>query len=109
MVCLQGDIGAKRAAYEAKWHVFAGGKGPVTFESVPWLVEDSEDARAIVLYGTEGEAEQRKRLRFELMRWHPDKFTAKFGGRMVAQDRGRVLDRVKQISQMLNSLGTRVD
>jgi hypothetical protein len=101
---LQGDLGARRAGYEAKWQVFATAEGPIRYGGVPWLVEDKEDARAIILYGTTGEGEKRKRLRLELMRWHPDKFVAKFGARVGEAEHDRVLQRVKEISQMLNSL-----
>ena len=52
-----------------------------------------------------GKDERRKRLRLELMRWHPDKFEARFGRRLKAADRSRVLDRVKSVSQALNALG----
>jgi hypothetical protein len=97
-------MGARRAGYEAKWQVFATAQGPIRYGGVPWLVEDKEDARSIILYGTSGEGEKRKRLRLELMRWHPDKFVARFGGRVVEGERERVLQRVKEVSQMLNSL-----
>jgi len=97
-------MGARRASYEAKWQIFATALGPIRHSCVPWLVEDKEDAQSIILYGTAGEGEKRKRLRLELMRWHPDKFVARFGGRVVEAERERVLQRVKEISQMLNSL-----
>lgn len=105
---MQGDLGARRAAYEAKWHVFATHRGtdPIRFAQVPWLVEEVEDARAVILYGTQGRDEERRRIRTELMRWHPDKFEAKFARFLHAADRQRVLDRVKHISQMLTGLGT---
>ena len=51
-----------------------------------------------------GKEERRKRLRLELMRWHPDKFEARFGRRLKAGDRSRILDRVKGMSQALNAL-----
>ena len=51
-----------------------------------------------------GPAEERKRLRLELLRWHPDKFTGAFGSRLAAGDKARILERVTQISQYLNSL-----
>ena len=51
-----------------------------------------------------GNDERRKRLRLELMRWHPDKFEARFGRRLRAADRSRILDRVKSVSQALNAL-----
>ena len=54
-----------------------------------------------------GKEERRKRLRVELMRWHPDKFEARFGRRLAARDKERVLDRVKGMSQALNALGAK--
>ncbi len=41
------------------------------------------------------------------MRWHPDKFDARFGRRLAAADRQQILDRVKGISQALNALGSK--
>lgn len=73
---------------------------------MPWLVKDRDDARAVILYGTSDSAEERKRVRLELMRWHPDKFSAKFGGRLASRDKNRILERVKHISQMLNTLSS---
>ena len=51
-----------------------------------------------------GKAEEKKRLRLEQMRWHPDKFTGKFGGRLDSKDREKILARVTQTSQLLNAL-----
>ena len=48
--------------------------------------------------------EKRRRLRSELVRWHPDKFVSKFGARLAEGDRQRVLDRVNATSQLLNAL-----
>ena len=39
------------------------------------------------------------------MRWHPDKFEARFGRRLAQNDRARILERVKDTSQALNALG----
>ena len=48
--------------------------------------------------------EQRQNVRTELKRWHPDKFHADFGQRLVAADRKRIMDRVHEISCLLNDL-----
>ena len=60
--------------------------------------------QAIILYGTSGLEEQRKRIRLELMRWPPDKFAGKFSRRLLAADKDRILGHVNHISQLLNSL-----
>ena len=51
----QGALGARRAAYEARWAAFgrdvAAGKRGITFAEVPWPAEDADDMRAVILYG----------------------------------------------------------
>lgn len=47
---------------------------------------------------------RRKALRAELRRWHPDKFVARYGGRIAAAERQAVLLLVKAVSQCLNEL-----
>ncbi len=58
---LQGNVGARRARYEAGWHTFvtaiAAGKTGLRYSEVPWPAEDPEDAKAILLYGTADPAE----------------------------------------------------
>jgi hypothetical protein len=43
-------------------------------------------------------------LRRELMRWHPDKFGARFGGRLAAGDKEAVLAGVQAVAQQLTAL-----
>jgi hypothetical protein len=38
------------------------------------------------------------------MRWHPDKFTAKYLGRVVEKDRGQVVAGVQAVAQCLTAL-----
>lgn len=49
--------------------------------------------------------ERKKRLRSELLRWHPDKFTGHFAHYLAESDRQRTLVRVQAISQMLTAAG----
>ncbi|KAK9905471.1 hypothetical protein WJX75_000397 [Coccomyxa subellipsoidea] len=106
---LKGNVGARRARYEAGWHTFvtaiAAGKTGLRYSEVPWPAEDPNDAKAILLYGTAGLAEVRKRIRQELLRWHEDKF-AKFKDRLAAADSQRILTGVKGVTQMLNDLAS---
>ncbi|EIE23600.1 hypothetical protein COCSUDRAFT_63128 [Coccomyxa subellipsoidea C-169] len=106
---LKGNVGARRARYEAGWHTFvtaiAAGKTGLRYSEVPWPAEDPEDAKAILLYGTADPAEVRKRIRQELLRWHEDKF-AKFKDRLAPTDSPRILVGVKGVTQMLNDLAS---
>ncbi|DBB11312.1 TPA: hypothetical protein ACH3X3_006741 [Trebouxia sp. C0006] len=111
---LKGDLGSRRAKYEARWHSFAIAhqSEPIRMAHVPWLVDDlNEDPAQLasfVLYGAITPEEKRKRSRGELMRWHPDKFVSKFGSRLYAQDRTSILDKVNAISQLLNTINAAV-
>ena len=76
----------------------------ISFNAVGAAVEWPGVIVARALRCCSGAAEERKRLRLELMRWHPDKFTAKFGSRLADDDKDKILARVTQISQQLNAL-----
>lgn len=54
--------------------------------------------------GAEGRDEQRRRLRTELVRWHPDKFQGRFGRRLAPGEAEAVLARVNALSQALNAI-----
>ncbi|KAK9836163.1 hypothetical protein WJX81_006036 [Elliptochloris bilobata] len=107
---LQGDVGARRAAYEARWAVLAGARAdaPLAAADVPWLPTAAADARDVVLYGAVGAEAARRRVRAELMRWHPDKFGARFGAWLAASERAGALERVKAVAQMLTELAREV-
>ena len=109
---MQGDLGSRRAKYEARWHSFAANKAsaPVRYQDIPWLIEEPQasknEIRAFVLYGAASAADEKKRLRLELMRWHPDKWVARFADRLVPADKERVLQQVNATSQKLTALSS---
>ena len=47
--------------------------------------------------------ERKKRLRSELLRWHPDKFQALFGSNLKPDDAEQIMSKVKEISQAINT------
>lgn len=53
LLLAQGDAGARRAAYEAKWAVMASAHADALLaaDDVPWLPAAVADARDVVLYG----------------------------------------------------------
>ena len=68
----------------------------------------SEDLGNILLHGADSYEEKRQILRRELIRWHPDKFTAQFGKVLVDEDRERILEAVTGMSQLLTQLHTEI-
>ena len=58
---MQGNVGARRAAYEARWHGFGQavkeGVRNLRYAEMPWPAEDAEGIRAVILFGTSTPAE----------------------------------------------------
>ena len=91
---------------------------PLRFEDVPWLPELSSSAREACGGGepfpllgcseTASTAEKNKAIRRASLRWHPDKFIQAFGRHIAPEDRERVLDSVKRMSQRVNHFKERL-
>ena len=62
------------------------------------------DIEVIILQPNTEAAQRRRVIQIELRRWHPDKFTAKWGKRLLASEAEAVLVGVKQVAQALNNL-----
>ena len=107
---MQGDAGARRAAYEARWALLAGAPAgaPLAAAAIPWLPASAADARDVVLFCAAGAEAARRRVRAELMRWHPDKFGSRVGARLAPAERPAALERVKAVAQMLTELAREV-
>lgn len=101
---MQGHVGTKRALYEARWQRLSTADTSLSTKDIPWLGNNEDDSKAVALFGISGTAQIKQRLKLELMRWHPDKFQGRFGHRLRPDCKAEVLERVKQTSQMLNSL-----
>jgi NF-kappa-B inhibitor-like protein 1 len=118
-----GAAGAKRASYEARWELFCAARArdrPVGFADVPWILpppdpaggtgleslsaEGEEELRRVVLFGAASPEERRRRLRAELIRWHPDKWQARWGRELAPAERERVLEGVTALSQALTAM-----
>ena len=52
---------------------------------------------------SQGQVEWRRRLRTEQLRWHPDKFHARFGAALLDADREHIMQRVQAICEVLNA------
>ena len=50
--------------------------------------------------------EYKKYLREQQVQWHPDKFLQKCGTRLKEKDKDKVMERVKEIAQILNQLSS---
>lgn len=71
----------------------------------PPLPPSVDSLRDFFLVGVSGPSDVKRRLRTELLRWHPDKFGARFGARLEAAGQRKVtLVRVQQLAQVLTQV-----
>eukprot|EP00123_Amoebidium_parasiticum_P020930 comp5880_c0_seq1/m.1737 comp5880_c0_seq1/g.1737 ORF comp5880_c0_seq1/g.1737 comp5880_c0_seq1/m.1737 type:complete len:457 (-) comp5880_c0_seq1:416-1786(-) len=110
-----------RTTYEEKWTSFSTRvselrnvtSGPLVFLShgdIPWpsTNTDAEEVKGVLFADIDFSDQDllKARIRQETLRWHPDKFAQMMGALLLEDDKGRVLDRVKAIAQVLNSVRT---
>jgi len=77
----------------------------VSFSDIPWPPLGSKNVIqwAATQAGGRVDASTRKRVYRQLvLRWHPDKFEAKFGSKVNAGEKNRILEKVQEISQGIN-------
>ena len=74
--------------------------------TMPFRDLSAEEILEIILCDCAAEAADiKKRIREELLRWHPDKFRQKFGDRVSKNETEKVMDHVKHVSQILINYG----
>ena len=95
-----------RAADDDAWAAFASSKSTaeITAADIPWPAAGDADPLPGVLALPLGD--RKVRLRLLQRRWHPDKFTQRFGARLGGQggERDAALQRVTAISQAINAV-----
>ncbi|KAF5843696.1 hypothetical protein DUNSADRAFT_10872 [Dunaliella salina] len=107
------------AAYKASWERLmerlrtcpTGKPLQLGVQDVAWPLPEghayTKDALGdVLLHGVQGPADIKARLREELMRWHPDKFSARLGYHLDAAAAPAITQRVKEVSQALTALMT---
>ena len=105
----QAALDLKRQHEEQCETIFSGKLGKkLSYRTVPWphkpggSVQDVEQFLFIGL--TKGSEEYKKHLKTQRIRWHPDRFVQKVGQHLKDTDREKILEKVNQISQLLNSI-----
>ena len=104
----------KWARHEARWNALEAtvtttvtdGSGseesaPLQYDDVPWPPKMS----AMLRHACDGGGDKERKLAYHrlLRRWHPDKFGARYGARVLAGGDGdRVMERVNAVARALN-------
>lgn len=91
-------------AHEADWMRFeASGKTEILYSDVPW-----PDARAtpnaLIALAIQQASDMKATLRKLQVRWHPDKWSQRYASRLYETHEARVMERVKDIAQFVNTL-----
>lgn len=98
----------KKQRYEKKFkQVIASLSGKsLTFGCIPWPHVDVNLVVSVLFCDIPDKSSEayRKYLRSQQVRWHPDKFTQKFGEHLHTDHAPKIMGRVKAISQILNKL-----
>ncbi|PNH06427.1 hypothetical protein TSOC_007183 [Tetrabaena socialis] len=98
---------AAAGAHDRRLVVTIGPPPPPPPPAAPPPPLTADSLRDFLLLGASGPADVRRRLRAELLRWHPDKFGARFGARLAAaggDERERALARVQALAQVLTQV-----
>ena len=92
---------ARWAAHESKWAALladAASAETIAYEDVPWPPTTRSAVSSCAGRGADA-AKLRRTYRRFVLRWHPDKFAARFGARLVDADKERVMERVNEVSR----------
>ena len=115
------SVTQERAAYLQRWaeleavgaggdgagpEVAAGPQAPLRMGDIPWPAEAGKEREVgtLIFAGVE-EADRKKTVFSELLRWHPDRFLTRLKGRPLAEaEAGAIMERVNAVSQHLQEL-----
>ena len=105
----EADILNLKNLYEERCEeLFANPRQMLSYRAIPWPYqpkEGIEQMEKFLFTGlVKGSEEYKKSLKKQRIRWHPDRFAQKVGQYLKKDDREKILDKVKEISQILNGL-----
>ena len=87
---------AADADEDAAWAELDEMDGTITYGQIPW------PPAGVIGPVTLPANIDRARVKRMVTRYHPDKFAQKYGGRIAAEDKTRVEEKVKQVCQVVN-------
>ena len=96
---------AKWADFENRWAALEDSQNTsssLAYDDVPWPPKMTELLRRAAKGAGRETREFKVAYRGLMMRWHPDKFAARHGPRLLENDREKVLARVNAVARALN-------
>ena len=104
--------------YNMSWEGFVRSKGNncITEKDIPWLPRlglggpGGNESWKLVGVSEHADFESKKAaLRVHTMRWHPDKFSQKWGNSIREEEKGEIMERVRECCQRLNEIRGRLE
>ena len=99
-----------RTKYDDRCKLIFSGKmkNKLKFTDIPWPHEEGSDLSSmsdfLFCHMEKGSKTYKKYLKEQQVRWHPDRFMQKCGAHICEKYKERILSKVVEVSQMLNSL-----
>ena len=98
-----------KAAYETQCEAVFGSSNStteLTIKYIPWPCDGTagDCGKLLLRWAKLGEPDDKKYMRSQQVRWHPDRFLQRCGEKLAEADRESILERVKGISQEINDL-----
>jgi len=90
------------AEHERLWAEFERSSSAIAFRDVPWPPRTEGMLKSMAARDGGSVDACKKAHRRCAMRWHPDRWQQRYGARLVAADRERILNQVQAISQAAN-------
>jgi len=92
-------------AHEVAWERFAASKAAgLVYSDVPWPDAGATVPNALLTFALQQAGDVKAELRKLQVRWHPDKWAQRYAARLEETQAGLVLERVKEISQLVNGM-----
>ena len=95
------QIDKKRLVEESdrRWKQFSEGDlDSIRFDDIPWPSKDN----VLGILPEHDPSEKKRRFREMTKRWHPDRFQMRFRAKLCSKDKQRILERVQEISKLVN-------
>jgi len=102
------DHNKLRQTDDAKWLKFLKNTPAIIrFVDVPWPSGHNENILSIP--DTMAHVEKKLIIKVAQLRWHPDKFTQKFGSLLHEHESAKINEKVKEVAQHINNLKSKLN
>lgn len=105
----------KKKEYVDQWMMIEGGSAVIKKKDIPWPIVGNEVSlnaiRSFIVDPNASLSDNKKHIRKEQMRYHPDKFISRVISRLESTDKEQkyIINRMNEVSSLLNELWTHMN